>query len=92
VQFIRTQQVLRMIAVSRTTLWRMVQEGSFPQPVRVTQRSTGYVLEAVEQWMRTRAEGLPWEAITSMASSSAEPMRGRRPKIPLAPREADARG
>ena len=31
------------IAVSRTTLWRMVQEGSFPPPVRVTQRNAGYL-------------------------------------------------
>ena len=82
-QFIRTQQVLRMIGVGRTTLWRMVQDGSFPRPVRVTQRNAGYLLEAVEHWMRTRAEGLPWEPITTVASSP-EPARHGRPKIELA--------
>jgi prophage regulatory protein len=92
VQFIRTQQVLRMIAVSRTTLWRMVQEGSFPQPVRVTQRSTGYVLEAVEQWMRTRAEGFPWEPTAAVMSSPGKPGGRGRPKIILASRPADGRG
>jgi prophage regulatory protein len=92
VQFIRTRQVLRMIGVGRTTLWRMVQEGRFPRPVRVTQRNAGYLLEAVEHWMRTRAEGLPWEPITSAASSSAEPARRGRPDIALAPHGADARG
>lgn len=91
-QFIRTRQVLRMIGVGRTTLWRMVQEGSFPRPVRVTQRNAGYLLEAVEHWMRTRAEGLPWEPITSVASSPVEPVRRGRPKIALARHAADARG
>ena len=45
-----------MIGVSRTTLWRMVREGSFPRPVRITDRSLGYVLEAVEAWMQARTE------------------------------------
>jgi hypothetical protein len=35
VRFIRPRQVLEMIGVSRSTLWRMVQEGSFPQPLLV---------------------------------------------------------
>jgi len=62
VRFIRTRQVLEMIGVGRTTLWKMVQAGSFPRPVRITERSSGYLLDAVEQWMRLRAQGLPWQA------------------------------
>ena len=60
-RFIRTRQVLEMIGVGRTTLWKMVQAGSFPRPVRITERSSGYLLEAVEQWMRLRAQGLQWQ-------------------------------
>jgi prophage regulatory protein len=55
-RFIRPTEVLRMIGVSRTTLWRMVQAGAFPRPVRITDRSRGYVLEDVEAWMKARAE------------------------------------
>jgi Prophage CP4-57 regulatory protein (AlpA) len=46
-----------MIGVSRTTLWRMVQAGTFPRPVHITERNRGYVLEAVETWMRARTDG-----------------------------------
>jgi predicted DNA-binding transcriptional regulator AlpA len=56
-QFIRPRQVLEMIGVSRTTLWRMVREGSFPNPVQITARDNGargYLLDAVETWMRER--------------------------------------
>jgi prophage regulatory protein len=58
-QFIRIRKVLKMIGVSRTTLWRMVQAGTFPRPVRITERSRGYVLETVEAWMTARPDGTP---------------------------------
>lgn len=60
-QFIRPRQVLEMIGVSRTTLWRMVRAGTFPRPVRITERNCGFVLETVEAWMKARAAGLTWE-------------------------------
>ena len=56
-QFIRPRRVLEMIGVSRTTLWRMVQAGTFPRPVRITERNRGYLLEAVEAWMKARMDG-----------------------------------
>lgn len=60
-QFIRPRQVLEMIGVSRTTLWRMVQAGRFPRPVRITERNCGFLLDNVEAWMKAKAAGLPWE-------------------------------
>ena len=58
-QFIRPREVLEMIGVSRTTLWRMVQAGTFPPPVRITERNRGFLLEAVEMWMKARTDGAP---------------------------------
>ena len=55
-QFIRPRDVVTMIGVSRTTLWRMVKAGEFPAPVRITERSRGYLLETIEDWMRSRPE------------------------------------
>ncbi len=61
-QFIRIRQVLEMIGVSRTTLWRMVRAGTFPRPVRITERNRGYVRDTVEAWMKTRTDGAPLAA------------------------------
>ena len=58
-QFIRIRRVLEMIGVSRTTLWRMVQAGTFPRPVRITERNRGYDIETVEAWMTSRTDGIP---------------------------------
>ena len=51
VRFLRPRQVLEMIGVSRTTLWRMVRAGHFPRPVCITERNRGYLLKSVEAWM-----------------------------------------
>ena len=69
-QFIRPRQVLEMIGVSRTTLWRMVQAGCFPPPVRITERNRGYLREAVEAWMKDRTEGRPLAAIAVDSSTA----------------------
>ena len=58
-----------MIGVSRTTLWRMVREGSFPKPVRISKGNAGYLLETVEAWMQARVHGLTWEGATTGAES-----------------------
>jgi Prophage CP4-57 regulatory protein (AlpA) len=73
-----------MIGVSRTTLWRMVQAGAFPRPVRITERNCGFVLDSVEAWMKSRAAGLPWE--TDIAPVA--PGRERRTTLGLARRTA----
>src|SRR5437879_1766559 len=31
--------------------------GTFPRPVRITERNRGYLLEAVEAWMKARIDG-----------------------------------
>jgi prophage regulatory protein len=55
-RFIRPGEVVRMLGVSRTTLWRMVRSGLFPRPVEITERNRGYVLEDVEAWMQARID------------------------------------
>jgi prophage regulatory protein len=85
VRFIRPGQVIEMIGVSRSTLRRMVEDGTFPQPVRITKRNAGYVLEAVEAWMQARSQGLPWEAANAGAVvPRSEPSQRRRSKLALA--------
>ena len=87
-QFIRPRQVLEMIGVSRTTLWRMVQEGTFPPPVRITQRNRGYLREAVEAWMKARADGRPFEKASVRPSSERRAGEAATPTNPRLLRRA----
>ncbi len=47
---------MKMLGVSRTTLWRMVQAGTFPRPIQITERNRGYLLDDVLSWMQARLE------------------------------------
>jgi prophage regulatory protein len=76
VQFIRPRQVIEMIGVSRTTLWRMIQAGTFPRPVRITERNCGFLRETVESWMKAREAGLAWDP-EGAPDGRAVPGRGR---------------
>lgn len=81
-KFLRPREVVEMLGVSRTTLWRMVRAGAFPRPVRITAGSCGFLLETVENWIRARAEGAPWQR----NGRAAREVRIERPKLALARR------
>ena len=76
-RFLRPRQVLEMIGVSRTTLWRMVRAGHFPRPVCITERNRGYLLTSVEAWMRARADGRPVDAAATGTARARSGAAGR---------------
>jgi prophage regulatory protein len=49
--FLRQPQVLRLIPISKSTLWRHVQARTFPQPVKLSQRVTAWRAEDVRSWI-----------------------------------------
>ena len=57
-QFLTPKAVCAKIALSRTTLDRLVQAGEFPPPIKLTQRRVAYNADAVEKWMIERM-GVP---------------------------------
>ena len=55
---LRTVDVLALLRISRSTLWRRVRDGEFPQPVRLggaKSRAVGWRRTDVERWL----EALP---------------------------------
>lgn len=49
--FLRLPQVLRVIPISKSTLWRRVMAGTFPAPVKLSVRVTVWRVEDVRRWM-----------------------------------------
>lgn len=52
--FVRLPQVLAVVPVSRTTLWRWVKEGKFPASVKLTPEITAWPVQAVRAWIAER--------------------------------------
>ncbi|KQB57162.1 MULTISPECIES: AlpA family transcriptional regulator [Acidovorax] len=49
--FVRQAQVLVFIPFSRATLWRRVSAGTFPAPVKLSERITAWRVEDIRQWI-----------------------------------------
>ena len=49
--FLRQPQVLVFVPISRSTLWRRIQAGTFPRPVKLSARVTVWRAEDVRRWI-----------------------------------------
>ena len=51
VGFVRQASILPVLGFSATTLWRRVKRGTFPQPIKLSERVTAWRAEDVHAWM-----------------------------------------
>ena len=55
-QFLTPKAVCQQVAVSRATLDRLVAAGTFPMPIRLTERRLVFNAADVEAWMKEKLE------------------------------------
>lgn len=53
-KFIRMNQLLERIPLSKSTLWTWAKDGRFPKPVRLGPRSTAWRIADIEKWEKAR--------------------------------------
>ncbi len=46
--FLRLPQVLEIIPISKSTWWKGIKDGRFPKPVKLTERTSAWLLEDIE--------------------------------------------
>lgn len=49
--FVRQSQLLVFVPFSKSTLWRRVDDGTFPAPVKLSSNVTAWRAEDVHRWM-----------------------------------------
>jgi prophage regulatory protein len=50
--FVRESQLIpSVIPFSHSTLWRKVKDGSFPAPVKLSERVSAWTVQSVRDWM-----------------------------------------
>jgi len=53
--FIRQSQLIpAIVPFSSATLWRKVKAGTFPAPVKLSERVTAWPVQSIREWMQTR--------------------------------------
>lgn len=51
---LRRPEVERLTGLSRSTIYRMMADGEFPKPVKLTRKSVGWPKNAVLDWLSSR--------------------------------------
>jgi prophage regulatory protein len=54
-RILRTEDVAKLIGLSRATIFRNVKAGIFPAPIKISQRAVGWRSEDIETWIVARA-------------------------------------
>jgi len=50
-RIMRLKEVMETTGLGRSSIYKYAQEGSFPKPVSLGGRSSGWVLDEVEEWV-----------------------------------------
>lgn len=58
-RLITDKEVAHLLGASRSWPWKLVQEGKFPTPIKLSARCTRWRLSAVREWM---ADPQAWQA------------------------------
>ena len=52
--FYKMKDLIRLLSVSRWTILRMIEAGTFPEPIRVTSKTPRWPANEVDDWMQGR--------------------------------------
>ena len=50
-KLVRLDTVLEMTTLSVSTIYRLMKKGKFPRQIKISERSTRWVLEEIYEWM-----------------------------------------
>jgi prophage regulatory protein len=53
-RFLPVREVLRVLGVSKTTLYDMMTDGEFPRGIRIAKKRVGWRESVVKRWMDSR--------------------------------------
>lgn len=53
-QFIKLAEVKKITGLSGSSIYRLASESKFPKPIKLSVRSSGFLLSEVEQWVSER--------------------------------------
>jgi prophage regulatory protein len=54
-RYIRFKELRKLVPLGRTTIWKMMKEGRFPQSYRIGRAATAWLESEVEEWIKEHA-------------------------------------
>lgn len=56
VHILRRREVEQAVALSRSTIYRLMDKGDFPKPVKLTAHAVGWRASDIFQWLESRSQ------------------------------------
>lgn len=53
-RYIRRQEVESLTGLSRSTLYRLMDAGEFPRPIKLTRKAVAWPESAIAEWLASR--------------------------------------
>lgn len=54
-RILRRPQVEQQVGLSRSTIYAMMAEGTFPKPIRLGKRAVGWTEQSIDHWLNERS-------------------------------------
>ena len=54
ISVLRRKQVQHITGLSRSSIYAKVSEGTFPKPIKLSERSVGWLEHEIQQWLQSR--------------------------------------
>ncbi|MBL1321302.1 MAG: AlpA family transcriptional regulator [Methylophaga sp.] len=53
-QILKLLEVTNTVSLSGSSVYRLVQDGKFPPPIKLSERSSGWLKSEIDQWLEER--------------------------------------
>jgi len=54
-QIIKLPDVVKLSSLSSASIYRLIKKGEFPKQLKLSERSSGWLLSEVNEWLNNRA-------------------------------------
>jgi len=54
-KILRCKEIENKISLKKSTIYAMIQNGLFPGPIKLNQKSVGWIESEVDEWLNQRA-------------------------------------
>ena len=54
-QVIKLKRVIALTSLSSATIYRLVKSGEFPKQLKLAERSSGWLLEEINDWLESKS-------------------------------------
>lgn len=54
IELVKIDEVIRMYAISRSSIYRGIEAGTFPDSIRIGPKAVAWILEELEAWKESR--------------------------------------